>query len=90
MKNFAAKLFLMAVTVTALSAAAVAKTTGYERFVDFTTASRDESHDSAFRESANSDLVNSFLGGGLECWHVRVVKTKYGPREFWIRVPCPK
>jgi hypothetical protein len=91
MKNFAPKFFLIVISVTALSAAAVAKTTDRDTMVDyFTSASGGDSTYSAFGEAVNNDLINPFLGGEPECWHVRVVKTKYGPREFWKRVPCPK
>ena len=84
MKNLAAKLFLVFMALTALSAAAGAKTAGYDSIATyFSTASH---ADSASSESANGELVNSFLGKPT-CW---LVWRFSDGQEIPVRIPCKK
>ncbi len=84
MKNFAAKLFLTITAVMALSAAALATTTGSESLDSYLAASAAvENVDS----STGGDLVNTFLGMSVTCW--KEIKFKDGT-VLRHPIPCPK
>ena len=86
MKNFAAKLFLIVMAVTALSAAAMAKTAGYDSIV-FTDVAYGETLRSSFVEPTDGAFINSVSSQQTRCF-IEWVDKKRG--KVRLQIKCPQ